>query len=587
MGAPHQQIIPERERQAPPLGAAPSAEPPPAVIVNADDWGADVVTTDRILDCILQGVVSSTSAMVFMVDSVRAAALAREHNVDTGLHLNLTTPLNAADVPAQLLHHQQKLAHALRSHRFAPVLYHPFLAASFEYVVQHQLEEYARVYGAPPTRIDGHHHVHLSTNVLLRKLLPPRTIVRRNFTFPSNEKGRINRFYRSLQDRALHRRHWMSDYFFNLVPIQAERLATILERARHATLELEVHPGRSDEYEFLMSRQLFACAENLEVLRGYHLRRPAASRALPRVTQESSAAVPHIAVCICTYKRPEMLKRLLTDLASQQTDGAFTYSVVVADNDEARSAASVIDKMRGILPVPIEYCVEPARGIAHARNRVVTTAIGDFLAFIDDDEFPQPDWLLNLLRTCQRYDVSGVLGPVKRYLEPQAPAWLKKSSLYDRPVNPTGLEVKWRESRTGNVLLHHSVIAGEETPFRPEFIAGEDQDFFRRKIELGHRFIWSSNAVVHELLPPARWKRGYYVRKAMLQGAYAARQPDCGAVAIAKSIIAVPLYALALPFALLGGQHRFMTLLTKLSDHTGKLLSVLKINPIREEYVSE
>lgn len=560
---------------------------PAAVIVNADDWGADVATTNRILDCIQQGVVSSASAMVFTSDAARAADLAREHNIDTGLHLNLTTPFSASGVPSPLLGHQQKLARALRSHRFAPAFYHPLLASSFDYVIKQQLEEYARLYGAPPARIDGHHHMHLSTNVLLRKLLPARTIVRRNFTFRAHEKVAINRLYRGLQDRVLDRRHWTTDYFFNLVPLDKGRLKTILELARHASVELEVHPGRIEEYEFLMNRQLFACTENLEVIRGYHLRRPAAECAVPRIQQASAPTVPHIAVCICTFKRPEMLKRLLTDLAGQRTDSAFTYSIVVADNDDLQSAAPVIEEMRRLLPVPIKYCAEPARGIARARNRVVTSAQGDFLAFIDDDEFPESDWLFHLFRTFQRYDVSGVLGPVRRFLEPGAPAWLRKSSLYDRPVNPTGLEVKWRESRTGNVLIRSSIIAGEDMPFRPEFIAGEDQDFFRRKIEMGHRFIWSSSAVVHELLPQSRWKRGYYVRKAMLQGGYAARQPDCGALAIAKSVIAVPLYTAALPLALLGGQHRFMTLLTKLSDHAGKLLSVMKINPIREEYVSD
>jgi predicted glycoside hydrolase/deacetylase ChbG (UPF0249 family) len=62
----------------------------PVVIVNADDWGIRARATDRILDCIRLGTVSSTSAMVFMADSQRAAELARQEGVDTGLHLNLT-----------------------------------------------------------------------------------------------------------------------------------------------------------------------------------------------------------------------------------------------------------------------------------------------------------------------------------------------------------------------------------------------------------------------------------------------------------------------------------------------------------------
>src|SRR5438445_7602395 len=62
------------------------------LIINADDWGRECETTDRILDCICCGAVSSVSGMVFMEDSERAACIAREKGVDVGLHLNFTTP---------------------------------------------------------------------------------------------------------------------------------------------------------------------------------------------------------------------------------------------------------------------------------------------------------------------------------------------------------------------------------------------------------------------------------------------------------------------------------------------------------------
>ena len=124
--------------------------------------------------------------------------------------------------------------------------------------------------------------------------------------------------------------------------------------------------------------------------------------------------IPHISVCICTYKRPVFLKRLLIELSRQNTGGLFTYSIVVADNDQAKSAQATIDEMRSICMIPIEYCFEIRQNIALARNKVVENAVGDFLAFIDDDEFPDRDWLMMLFTTCKRYKVDGVLGPVKR-----------------------------------------------------------------------------------------------------------------------------------------------------------------------------
>jgi succinoglycan biosynthesis protein ExoM len=297
--------------------------------------------------------------------------------------------------------------------------------------------------------------------------------------------------------------------------------------------------------------------------------------------------VAHICVCICTYKRPLLLWRLLFELSRQKSDGLFTCSVVIADNDKESSAEATVNRACSELGLSIKYCVEPRQNIALARNKVVESAEGDYLAFIDDDEFPVPTWLLALFKVCKEYDVDGVLGPVLRHFDETPPKWLEKSKFYVRRVNPTGMRVDWQEARTGNVLLKRELVLGDPAPFRPEFRAGEDQDFFRRKIAEGRNFIWCAEAEAFETVPPVRWKRMYLLKKALLRGATAALQPNRGVANITKSVMAVPLYALALPFGLLIGQHHFMTLLVKLCDHLGKLLMLVGINPIREQYVSD
>jgi hypothetical protein len=112
------------------------------VIMNADDWGWNFEATNRILDCIRRAAVSSVSAMVFMEASERAASIARENNIDAGLHLNFTTPFTGRHVPPALVEHQHKIARFLRSHRYSPILFEPMLMNSFDYVVRRQLEEY-------------------------------------------------------------------------------------------------------------------------------------------------------------------------------------------------------------------------------------------------------------------------------------------------------------------------------------------------------------------------------------------------------------------------------------------------------------
>lgn len=294
-------------------------------------------------------------------------------------------------------------------------------------------------------------------------------------------------------------------------------------------------------------------------------------------------ALPHIAVCICTYRRPLLLRRLLQDLMNQQTDGLFSFSIVVADNDAAQSAEPLIAEIRSKCQFEIAYCVESRQNIALARNKVVQNAEGDYLAFIDDDEFPSPRWLLTLFTALQDYNVDGVLGPVLRHFDEKPPGWLEKSKLYVRRVNPTGMRVEWREARTGNVLLRHDVIGDDSTPFRQEFRSGEDQDFFRRKIQQGCIFIWCAEAEAFEVVPPARWRRSYLLRKALLQGATAGVQTN--ASGILKSMVAVVLYIPALPFAFLAGQHRAIPLLVSLCNHLGKLLIVIGVNPVHGGYV--
>jgi predicted glycoside hydrolase/deacetylase ChbG (UPF0249 family)/glycosyltransferase involved in cell wall biosynthesis len=556
------------------------------VIVNADDWGRDRETTNRTLDCIRAGSVSSVSAMVFMADSKRAARLAREHGIDAGLHLNFTTAFDAVGCAAGILEQQRKIGRYLRLNRFAWAMFHPGLAEAFRRVVEAQIEEYERLYGASPSRIDGHHHMHLAANVRLQRLIPEGIIVRRNFYFARGEKSVANLAFRRWQDERLARRHCIADYFFDLAPMDRLRLGGIVERSRAQNVEIETHPVRPDEYRFLMNGGVAAVCSNVRVAPGYVLRSADFVTPVMQAGLAQASATPHIAVCICTYKRPVMLKRLLAGLHEQRTGGLFTYSIVVADNDEGRSAESVVLEAQSASAVPIRYCVQPARGIANARNKVVENAEGDFVAMIDDDEFPCADWLLRLITACERFDVDGVLGPVKRHFDAPPPAWLRKSQLHDRWIHPTGMRVAWREARTGNVLVRRSVFGGEGAPFRPEFKSGEDQDFFRRRIGEGHTFIWSSDADAFEVIPPERWTRRYYMKRALFHGAYGALQPTCGAKSILKAIIAIPVYTLALPLALMAGQHRFMRLLVQLCDHAGRLLFKMGINFIREEYLT-
>jgi glycosyltransferase involved in cell wall biosynthesis len=281
------------------------------------------------------------------------------------------------------------------------------------------------------------------------------------------------------------------------------------------------------------------------------------------------------------------LERLLKGLATLDTGGLFTYGIVIVDNDPQQSAKVAVMRFADGVQIGVKYVPEPRQSIARARNAAVANADGDFIAFIDDDEFPTDEWLLILFKTCMERGVDGVLGPVKPHFDDPPPQWVIDGRFHDRDTYPTGLVIDWRKGRTGNVLLRKHVFARFEEPFRPEFRAGEDQEFFHRAIEKGYVFIWCNEAVAYEVVPPIRWKRSFMMRKALLRGAIEPQTPGFGARDVAKSVIAVSAYAAALPFALVAGHGRFMSLLVRLCDHLGKILAVMGFNPVKEQYVVE
>jgi predicted glycoside hydrolase/deacetylase ChbG (UPF0249 family) len=117
-----------------------------------------------------------------------------------------------------------------------------------------QLSEFSRLYGREPSHLDGHQHVHLATNMLVQRVLPKGAKVRRSFSFRQGERSFVNRWYRSVVDRSLMRRHRVTDYFFSLSDyLSPDKLKRVIGLARQSNVELMVHPERPAEYAFLMS----------------------------------------------------------------------------------------------------------------------------------------------------------------------------------------------------------------------------------------------------------------------------------------------------------------------------------------------
>ncbi len=304
---------------------------------------------------------------------------------------------------------------------------------------------------------------------------------------------------------------------------------------------------------------------------------------MPDAVNSIPKEVKHITICVCTFQRPGMLGKLLEALEQQQTSGAFTFSIVVTDNDSRRSAQPVVDAFAAKSRIAVTYSCEPRQNIALARNEAVKHAAGDFIAFIDDDEFPDKGWLAAMLDTCERYQASGVLGPVRPHFDEPPPQWIVDGQFFERPEHPTGRIMEWEECRTGNLLFRRRILDGVEPVFNPEFgTGGEDKDFFMRMTRSGHIFRWCNEGAVYETVPKERWKRSYLLKRALLRGRNILKHPIGRGGLIVRSLLAAPAYLAVLPLALVLGQDVFMRYCIKLCDHAGRCLALLGLNPVRE-----
>jgi predicted glycoside hydrolase/deacetylase ChbG (UPF0249 family) len=236
------------------------------LIINADDWGRSAAETDAALRCYRQGRITTVSAMVFMEDSERAAELAKENDIDTGLHLNFSEEFSGESCSERLKECHSRIMRFLKRHKYAQLVYNPFLRKAFSYSYEAQVEESVRLFEKSPSHTDGHHHMHLCANLLFSDMIPAGTKMRRNFSFWAGEKNFLNRAYRRLVDRWLARRYRLTDYFFDLTQcIEENKLGRVTSLAKSSNVELMTHPIVPREADYLMSDEFSELLQRLEV----------------------------------------------------------------------------------------------------------------------------------------------------------------------------------------------------------------------------------------------------------------------------------------------------------------------------------
>jgi len=228
---------------------------------------------------------------------------------------------------------------------------------------------------------------------------------------------------------------------------------------------------------------------------------------------ESVALTPAISICVCTYRRPAGLRLVLRSL-TELVPETPSFEIIVIDNDSDRSGEVSLSPYRSP-SVPLGYFVEPVKNISRARNRALAEARGELIAFIDDDEFAEPDWLARLYQTLVEHSADAVFGPVLHRFDKPPPQWLVDLKFFDYPVTKTGSEMPLHLLRSGNVLFRKKSLRNLGYLFDESLglAGGEDTDFFTRLSFAGSKLVAAQEAVVYETVPVERARIGWIMRR--------------------------------------------------------------------------
>lgn len=247
-----------------------------------------------------------------------------------------------------------------------------------------------------------------------------------------------------------------------------------------------------------------------------------------------------LAVGVITRRRPMMLRSLLGSLTRCRTPNACEVFYVVVENDSVGLSEGIVSEYRDLLNAEIIYRREEKQGIPLARNTVVNISSdygADILAFIDDDEEADQDWLLELVDKYRETNAYLIGGPVV------AVASTKNLGFWQKMLF-RGLEKRYNRKSKKNAKryiekgAHREAVVtnnwlGKMELFRKyglrfdERLAlsgGSDTAFDKAVTELGLEKAWAERAIVRETVPESRLSIRYQFRRSRDQSIVSIRR---------------------------------------------------------------
>jgi succinoglycan biosynthesis protein ExoM len=296
-----------------------------------------------------------------------------------------------------------------------------------------------------------------------------------------------------------------------------------------------------------------------------------------------------VAVAVCTYRRNEALRLLLTALVRMAADGKdnFALGIVVVDDSAEKLARDLVRSFDDSFELGATYRHSGARNISKARNLAIETAaeVADWIAMTDDDCEPSDAWLAELLRIQAITGAQVVTGGLVRRAPQGTPKWLTDQPFLNRSRFDASDGQELSTAFTNNCLISSALVkANPDLRFKTEFgrIGGEDTVFFHEIARSGHTIRFARNALMYENEDEDRLTLRYQLRRFFWYGNTSVQTSLQKGVKRGKLTLhgfATIARAAAEPFSrIAGGQKpQMLYALARVCEGAGKLAGVVGI----------
>jgi glycosyltransferase involved in cell wall biosynthesis len=222
---------------------------------------------------------------------------------------------------------------------------------------------------------------------------------------------------------------------------------------------------------------------------------------------------PAISVVICSFNRAALLETAVESVIAQKESVPVPFEILIVDDGSTDNTEQIVRGFEWSSAVSVRYIKESGKGIAVARNRGVEEAIGEWIAFFDDDQIAEEEWLNELFFTAKRTGAE-IVGGVRRlqfiHQDPPSLGPLAREILGEKYYGPDMRRSdRYSLACTGNVLLHREVF-NQIGLFDTKMVRGmSDIDLARRALDAGISSWYAPRAIVNHLIPRHRMREEY------------------------------------------------------------------------------